>query len=212
MGPLQADPSFWQSTSFFLKGVLRRWYFWAFAILLDPFEIHNRFLKHSLPFEWQRDIELPSQLGLLLLIVLLLWAGACTYHELRVQAKRRTDDLSKPDSRIELGRACLRRILEDVPRIRAIHERGQANIDSLYQWYSKATIPVVAKVCGRVAAEELEAAWKGQLGAARSDARAEFIWRAEQIEPFIEICGEWITARANSLNKDSINPLYYYEQ
>ena len=92
------DLRFRLSLRLFVWGVLRRWYYWAFAIALDPLELHNRFLKDLLPFEFQKKLEMPSGVGRIVLVVLLLWASVCAYHELRrsaCHALRQTADAVK---------------------------------------------------------------------------------------------------------------------
>lgn len=55
------------------------------ALLLDPFDIFNRFINPVLPDSIRRTIplDLPSELFPWALNVLLLIAGLLTYHELR---------------------------------------------------------------------------------------------------------------------------------
>lgn len=91
------DPSLWDSAKHFAYGLLRRWYFWAFALLLDPLEIWNKFVSPRLPSgapEWLEKLEMPSGIGLIALVVLLFWAAACTYHEER---KGRAKDIRELD-------------------------------------------------------------------------------------------------------------------
>lgn len=68
--------SFW----LFTRGILARAYFWGFALLLDPFDIIQRIKP-----EWAEWIIVPTPLAFLILLILLLWCGALTYHELRMK-------------------------------------------------------------------------------------------------------------------------------
>ena len=80
------------SLGLFIGGILRRAYYWGFALLLDPFDIYNRFIKPSLPEKWQADMNLPNEWGFGALIGLLIWSAVLTYHELRqenIQLKER---------------------------------------------------------------------------------------------------------------------------
>lgn len=81
------------SLGLFIRGILRRAYYWGFALLLDPFDIYNRFIKLYLPEKWQADMNLPNEWwGFGALIVLLFWSAVLTYHELRqenIQLKER---------------------------------------------------------------------------------------------------------------------------
>lgn len=68
----------------FFWGVLRRFYYWAPAILLDPFEFYERYLRPHVG----RDIDMPSEWFPVALGGGMTWAALLTYHELRSKAGR----------------------------------------------------------------------------------------------------------------------------
>lgn len=123
-------PSAWESASVFLFGVVRRWYMWAGAILLNPFDFYNRLIMPHLPIAWQKEYEMPSAVGILVLIGLLMWAGVCTYHELNQRKHRETSDrdatiasrdstiqdltTSKPDPKVAKARQILKGLADDL--------------------------------------------------------------------------------------------------
>ena len=61
----------------FLIGILARFYFWIFALFLDPFDLYSRFK----PSNWW-DINMPQWIGLTALGLLLLWSAFLTYFEI----------------------------------------------------------------------------------------------------------------------------------
>lgn len=63
----------------FVQGVGRRSYFWLFALLLDPFDIYNRYK----PTAWPR-YEIDPSYFWVVLGLLILWTAILTYHELRM--------------------------------------------------------------------------------------------------------------------------------
>ncbi len=67
----------------FLWGVLRRFYLWAPAILLHPFDLYNRYIRLLLPEGRRAEWSLPATLFPYVLAVGLLWAAVLTYHEQR---------------------------------------------------------------------------------------------------------------------------------
>lgn len=77
-----------RSIALFLWGILKRFYLWLPAILLDPFDLYNKYIKLRLPPEWQEDIEMPSEAFPYVLAGGLIWASVMTYHELRTSRGR----------------------------------------------------------------------------------------------------------------------------
>lgn len=75
---------FSKSFADFGKGVLSRWYLWVFALVLDPFDIYNRFK----PDDWPR-YGVSLEAFLLVSAALVLWASFLTYHELRLKTRPR---------------------------------------------------------------------------------------------------------------------------
>jgi len=65
---------------------LRKCYYWAPAILLDPFEFYERYLRPRVGL----DIDMPSQWFPVALGGGMTWAALLTYHELRSKAGRST--------------------------------------------------------------------------------------------------------------------------
>jgi len=58
---------------------MRRFYYWAPAILLDPFDFYDRYLRPHV----DRDIDMPSEWFPVALGGGMIWAAFLTYHELR---------------------------------------------------------------------------------------------------------------------------------
>lgn len=70
----------------FTGGVWARSYYWAFALVLDPFDIYNRFK----PDGWARyDVSLEA--FSFVLFALILWTAFLTYHDLR----KRTENFNR---------------------------------------------------------------------------------------------------------------------
>ena len=71
-----------------VSGVLKRWYFWLFALFFDPFEIFRLFTGQNPP--WLRQVEtivsVPDGFGSGLLIALLAAAVWATFHEVSVRS------------------------------------------------------------------------------------------------------------------------------
>lgn len=61
--------------------MLRRAYFWAPPLLLDPFDLYDRIIKPALPEIVRVDISFPSGWGLIAFIGLLIWTALWTYYE-----------------------------------------------------------------------------------------------------------------------------------
>jgi|SRR3972149_11281640 len=102
---------FGESTKLFLGGILKRFYYWIPPIFLDLFDLYNRYIKKLLPANYQQDINMPYSLGLLIFILMILWAGLMTFHELHkisekeiknIKAETIEEYLSlNPDARID---------------------------------------------------------------------------------------------------------------
>jgi hypothetical protein len=69
----------------FLSGVLKRFYIWLPSILLDPFDLYDRYLKRYLPERYQFNLDLPTPVFFPVLAVCLTSAAILTYHELRIK-------------------------------------------------------------------------------------------------------------------------------
>jgi len=63
----------------FFWGVLRRFYWWAPAIFLDPFDFYERYLRPHV----HRHIDMPSEWFPVAVGGGMAWAALLTYHELR---------------------------------------------------------------------------------------------------------------------------------
>jgi hypothetical protein len=117
----------------FLWGVLKRFYIWLPTVLLDPFDLYERYLKQYLPKEYQFDFKLPTPLFLSVLAICLTAAGILTYHELRTKVV----STAANDGR--------RRAVDEVSRLRseAIHRllNGPVKNDSeLSRWITEEEI------------------------------------------------------------------------
>lgn len=86
-----------QSLGEFLRGIGRRFWLWAPALLLDPFDLYDRIIKPALPEEWRVTIPFPSEPALYVLVGLVVCAAVLTYHELRMHLPKHPS----PDMKIK---------------------------------------------------------------------------------------------------------------
>ncbi len=77
----------------FLWGILRRFWLWIPAFVLDPYDIWDRIVKPMLPPEVQFDLPWSPGWAPIVLLALIGWAAFLTYFELRkrMPAQRRPD-------------------------------------------------------------------------------------------------------------------------
>lgn len=74
----------WKSVLSLVLGVLRRFWYWVPPLLLDPFEVYNKFIQPNAPNAWGwMKVDLPSGWALFALVVLIFWAAILTHHETR---------------------------------------------------------------------------------------------------------------------------------
>ena len=73
-----------RSLGAFVAGLLRRFYYWGFALFLDPGDVYSRLA----PPNWWRPPAVPDPWPWVILAALLFWCAVLTYHELR----RKHDD------------------------------------------------------------------------------------------------------------------------
>jgi len=114
----------------FFWGVLRRFYWWVPAILLDPFDFYERYLRPH--FGW--DIDMPSEWFPVVLAGGMIWAAFLTYHELRSKTANSTVifeireasiafnsyDHSRPEQPLDLAQIDIRGALRNRGNERAI--------------------------------------------------------------------------------------------
>lgn len=73
-----------ESVRFFSWGVLKRFYLWMPPLLLDPFELYEEFVAPHAP-DWAPErIAVADEWTWIPMGLLVFWAAAMTYHELRV--------------------------------------------------------------------------------------------------------------------------------
>ncbi len=87
-----------KSILLFGVGILKRFYYWVPALLLDPFDLYERYIYNWLPSDAPERIIIPVWASLLALILLVGWAALRTFHELRLKIIREvsTPTLAKP--------------------------------------------------------------------------------------------------------------------
>ena len=87
-----------KSILLFGTGILRRFYYWVPALLLDPFDLYERYVRNWLPSGAPDRIVIPMWAGLLVLILLIGWAALMTFHELRLKFIReiRNTNIASP--------------------------------------------------------------------------------------------------------------------
>jgi hypothetical protein len=78
---MSSPKELWDSLSEFVWGILRRFYYWSLAFLVDPFDFYGTFLK---PY-FNQDIVLPSDWFPYLFGFGIVCAAIHTYHELRLR-------------------------------------------------------------------------------------------------------------------------------
>ena len=89
----------YESAGTFLLGVIKRFYYWLPSVLLDPFDLYNKYFKTMLGL--QRDIDMPSEAFPYVLAGGLLWAAVVTYHDLNKSTAERICELERENERIK---------------------------------------------------------------------------------------------------------------
>ncbi len=82
-----------KSAGQFLFGILRRFWIWAPAFLLDPYDLWRQLIKPMLPEKYQVDLPWSTDWAPWVLMGLIVWAAIITYHELNQRTRSPT---SKP--------------------------------------------------------------------------------------------------------------------
>jgi len=81
-----------RSVGVLLSGIIRRWFLWAPALLLDPFDLYDKYLKSKLPKQYQYDYDgFMTEYGLYIIIALIALAAFFTFQEVRQRADSITD-------------------------------------------------------------------------------------------------------------------------
>ena len=83
-----------RSLGLFASGILRQFWVWAPAFLLDPYDLWNRLVKPIIPQDQQFDLPWSPDWAPYVLVALIGWAALLTYHELRVSGP---SESPKPD-------------------------------------------------------------------------------------------------------------------
>ncbi|MDZ4735550.1 MAG: hypothetical protein SGJ07_04300 [Rhodospirillaceae bacterium] len=123
---------FLRSAALFLWGITKRFYFWLPALLLDPFDLYNKYIRAKLPSRLQVEGELPSEYFPWVLGVGLGWAGIITYYELAKKVGRDPKVVQRlQDFYVEGEELALRPIKSD-------EEMRKLKID-VSVWYKKIT-------------------------------------------------------------------------
>ena len=71
---------FFESCWLFVWGILKRFYIWIYAFILDPLDLYNRYINPK-----KEPFNMPSEYFPLVLGVLVFIAGFITFHKLRVK-------------------------------------------------------------------------------------------------------------------------------
>ena len=94
-----------------LKGIARRWFFWAPAVLLDPLDLYDIYIKPRLPEAYQYDfLSVMSEYFFHLLSGMILCAAFCSYHELKKERDEKYRKILELERRWE---ASGRQVLEE---------------------------------------------------------------------------------------------------
>ena len=124
--------SLWESARDFVAGIIKRFYFWLPAVLLDPFDVYDRYLKPSVPNAYRFDFSPPVAVFLGALVGLLGLAAIFTYHDLNsryAQAITKLVGLPKREREVIDRVGALRH--EGVVRLLNRKVRSDADLD---QW------------------------------------------------------------------------------
>lgn len=87
---------FCRSAGLFILGVVKRFYLWLPAIVLDPFDLNDKVVQPMMPESLKFSIPWSPDWSGAVLLVLIGWAAIWTYHEARVLSLK--DDLQPTDS------------------------------------------------------------------------------------------------------------------
>jgi len=79
---------FGRSLGAFVLGILRRFWVWVPALLLDPYDLWARVIKPMLPTEHSFDLPWSVDWAPFILALLIFWAAFLTYREIWRQAVR----------------------------------------------------------------------------------------------------------------------------
>lgn len=71
-----------KSAGEFLYGILRRFWVWAPALVLNPYDLWRQLIKPMLPEKYQVDLPWSVDWAPWVLVALIAWAAILTYHEL----------------------------------------------------------------------------------------------------------------------------------
>lgn len=99
---------FLRSVKQFWWGILSRFYFWAPAVLLDPWDTYNSYIRVSLFGPKAGEVNMPAEYFPYVLGLGLAWAGTLTYHEIR--QKGVGDPLL---ARVTATKQCLRKFVSE---------------------------------------------------------------------------------------------------
>lgn len=112
--------SVWKSVRDFSVGILKRFYVWLPAVVLDPFDLYDRYVKPSLPDAYRLDFTPPPSVFFFVLMVLLALAAILTYHDLN----RRYADVT---SRLDGMSARELAAVDEIGRLRSVAIRQLLN-------------------------------------------------------------------------------------
>ena len=92
------------SIRLFVWGIIKRYYYWLPFVLLDIFDLWERYIQPCLSYLFGKDIGMPPTW--IFIVIPVVWAGILTYHELRkakVDAEHKIKDIldTKPSITVD---------------------------------------------------------------------------------------------------------------
>lgn len=127
------------SLRLFLWGVIKRFYYWMPFILLDTFDLWERYLKPFFNGRFGGDVELPPETIVIITAFGLAWAAFLTYHDLRKQHSALETQLYDK-ARRRAVREALGEFMEEGNQLRAqcTHENEPPPNEKTDDWAARA--------------------------------------------------------------------------
>ncbi len=72
----------WESAKYFFRQIIKKAWIGVLFVFLDLGDVYGRFIKNLLPEKWE-NITLPMGWGIILFLIIVLWAAFMAYHDLR---------------------------------------------------------------------------------------------------------------------------------
>lgn len=126
-------PTVSSSAAILIKGIGRRWFVWAPALLL-VFDVYGRLIEPLLPSSWQGRITVGPAWGVAALAILLLAAIIWTYHESRTELHRARTELHNAKHGAQARYACVKEVLHRcMTRIASLRDPPRASPEDAFE-------------------------------------------------------------------------------